>query len=485
VNAPILQALGNWSLGEGPLHARLASALRSAIARGDISAGSRLPAERALARMLSVSRGTVAAAYARLVRDGIVEGRQGSGTYVRLALPRPRAVRGGDAVRLPRTLSIAPTPAGEAVIDLASATSSWLDLLSPDVLSAALADPGLVRNHGYALLGVSSFRRAAAGWLCAQGLATTEDQIVATSGAQQAIALVAALYVRRGDRVALEDPTYTGAIDALAGAGAALRPVPVDEHGLRTDLLQELAEREPIRLAYLVPTFHNPTGTVLSAERRRELARLATGLDLPLVDDMVMAGVWLDRPPPPPLASFDPEAPVLTVGSLSKLFWGGLRLGWIRAPEHLVPAIARLKAVADLGTSVVSQALGAALLGRAEEIAALRRSQLASNLALLESLLEDLLPRWSWERPAGGVTLWVRLPYGEAEEFAQLAARHGVLALPGDVASAAGDHRDRLRIPLLRDPADLEEGVRRLAAAWSSYAPRLPVRQPDVLRVTI
>lgn len=487
MTARVITALGQWSQRPGPLHARLTAALHDAIARGELADGARLPAERALARMLAVSRGTVAVAYAALAREGMLEGRRGSGTFVcpspvSRALPERRAV----AARLPRVVaSAADELAGAGTIELSSATALWLDVLSDELLEEAMADPAVVRGHGYAPLGIPSFRRAVARWLTNEGLPTDERQIVVTTGAQQAIVLIAALYLRRGDRAVIEDPTYTGAIDALASAGARPLTVPVDADGARPDVLRSIVESEPVRLVYLVPTFHNPTGTVLSLARRREIVRLAQDFDLPVVDDITMTGLWLDRPPPPPLAAVGPEAPILTVGSLSKLFWGGLRLGWIRAPEELVPTLARLKAVADLGSSVVSQALGAALLARADEVAALRRSQLSSSTALLSGLLSRLLPDWSFDPPSGGVSLWVRLPYGDSEEFAQLAARHGVLVLPGNVSSAENRHRDQLRLPFFREPGELEEGVRRLASAWAVYSPELDRDRPELLRVVV
>jgi DNA-binding transcriptional MocR family regulator len=439
--------------------------------------------------MLAVSRGTVVQAYAALARAGAVESRRGSGTYVSAGtFTRPLPARRAPSARLPRLIAAVPedgSAADSGLIELSAATSSWLDVLSGDLLAQAMSDPALIGGHGYAPLGIPSYRSAVARWLTAEGLPTREEQIVATTGAQQAIALVASLYVGRGDRVALEDPTYTGAIDVLGSSGARIATVPVDEDGVRVDGLRELAESELLRLVYLVPTFHNPTGVTLTPARRREVARLSKELDLPVVDDMTMAGLWLERPSPPPLATYAPDAPIITVGSLSKLFWGGLRLGWIRSSEQLVPALARLKAVADLGSSVISQAIGTVLLDRSDEIAAIRRRQLAEAIEVVVAELSRLLPDWSWEPPAGGATAWVQIPYGDAEEFAQLAVRHGVLVLPGSVTSPANGHRDRLRLPLLRDAAELKEGIQRLAAAWAGYAPGPQADRGELLRVIV
>ncbi len=483
----MLTSLAGWSLRPGPLHRRLAEALRGAIDRGEIVPGTRLPAERALARMLAVSRGTVVAAYAALRREGIVESRQGSGTYV---------VRRGEADRRPagplpagrirRSLGVAALVAGaDGAIDLTAATVPADGLLSDEVVAAALADPQVARGNGYAPLGITSLRRAIAAHLSSEGLATAEEQVLVTSGAQQAIGLVASLLCGRGDHVAIESPSFPGAIDVLAGLGARAVPIPVGQGGARVDVLREAALDLPLRLVYLIPTYQNPTGTVLPEDARREVARLAGDLDLPVIDDRTTAELVVEGTPPPPIGAFAPDAPVLTIGSMSKLFWGGLRIGWVRASEPLVARLAQLKVVADLSSSAVSQALAAVLLPRASKVRAMRRRQIAAASSLLARLLGEQLPDWSWTMPSGGLTLWAKLPRGDAEELAQVALRHGVVVLPGPTASPEYEHRDFVRLPLLREPEVLEEGIGRLAAAWRSYEPGAVPAPRTVLSVVV
>lgn len=476
----ITASLGPWSTRSGPLHGRLAAALREAIEGGALEDGSRLPAERALARMLAVSRSTVAAAYRTLAREGLIEGRQGSGTYVR----SPSRVRRRPVPASPGVAHLLFDGSGaEAVIDLRLAVSELPRELFGDAV-ASLGASAALASDGYFPAGIPELRAAIAAHLAAAGLPTEPEQVIVTSGAQQAIGLAASLLTRRGDRVAIESATFPGAASIFAAAGARLVTIPVDEQGVRVDRLRPAVEADGVRLAYLVPSFQTPTGTLMPEARRRELAQLSGEHELPVIDDCAIADLWLDRPPPAPVAAFAPDAPIITIGSLSKLVWGGLRVGWMRAPGSLTAPLLALKASADLGTSAVSQALAAALLPRAGELRALRRRQLGEATAMLLELLGRLLPDWEWTAPAGGVTLWARLPGGDADEFAQVALRRGVQILPGSAIAPLREHDDHLRLPLLRDPAELGEAVYRLADAWGDYQPRR-AGEPAELRVVI
>jgi DNA-binding transcriptional MocR family regulator len=221
-------------------------------------------------------------------------------------------------------------------------------------------------------------------------------------------------------------------------------------------------------MAYLIPTYHNPVGGVLGAHQRRRVARLVGDSQMMLIDDQCLASLGLGRDDPPPaIATFAPEASILTVDSLSKLGWGGLRVGWIRAPESIIARFGRLKAVVDLGGSLPSQLIATRVL---EHYDSLRRDR--------RKLLAELLPDWSWDQPLGGLCLWVRLPRGTGAEFAQVALRHGVSVVPGPVASPDGGFAEYLRLPFGHLPSALEEGIRRLARAWAAYVPaREPRRQ--------
>ncbi len=472
VSSSFVAALGNWVAGDGPAYRRLADAARRAIENGEIGPGSRLPAERTLSRLLTVSRTTVVAAYELLRQERLVESRQGSGTRVRGRERRPGPFREDPAGSFRRH------PVYRRLIEGAGGTIEFLgahlpacEVVSRDLASvdrAALSE--LARGPGYLPMGLPALRRAVAAHVTAWGLVSSEEQILVSNGAQQAIGLAASLFLEAGDAVVVENPTYLGAIDIFTAQGARLVPVPAGEGGVDVEALRDALARSKPRLVYLMPTYQNPTGSVLSDRDRRRVARLASEAGVPIVEDLTLADLSLGPAPPPPIGAFAAETPVLTIGSMSKLFWGGLRVGWIRASGEALARIAKFKIMADLGASLVGQLVAARLLPEAARVRQARRREIRERLDRLTKLLARHLPDWSWAMPAGGLSLWVKLPHGDANEFAQVALRHGVSVVPGPLASPDGGCADRLRLPYVLDAGPMTEGVERLARAWSAYS---------------
>ncbi len=470
----LVGVLGKWSDGEGPVYRRLARGLTAAMERGEIEAGARLPSERSLAAALALSRTTVVSAYEELRDRELVESRRGSGTRARGAVSRGPGLR----LREDPSGSFRRHPVYRSLVEGPGDTIEFLGahLPAPDMLPRELsrldekALRELARGPGYMPMGLPALRAAIARHLTGWGVPTGEEQVLVTHGAQQAIGLAGALFLERGDAVVVEDPTYLGSIDIFTGLGARLLPVPVGADLAWVARLKDLVARAAPRLVYLMPTFHNPTGAVMPEACRRALARLSREMRVPILEDNTLADLSLAGRPPAPIAAFDPAAPVLTVGSLSKLFWGGLRIGWIRASEELVARITRLKIMADLGGSVVGQLGAVRLLAEAERVRQARRREMRERLDRLTKLLARHLPSWKWETPAGGLSLWVELPHGDAGAFAQVAMRHGVAVVPGSLASPTGGCTDRLRIPFVLEGAPMKEGVERLARAWAAYA---------------
>jgi DNA-binding transcriptional MocR family regulator len=471
----LVPLIGDWSAGKGPLYARLARALRSAIESGELAAGTRLPPERPLAEALEVSRTTVVLAYNRLREQGFALSRQGSGTWV----PR-RAVLARPPLRDERTRSFLVDSVTLAASEEPADTIGFMGACLPgssvpldEEWRAAQADIAeLACGTGYSPQGWPALRRAIAAHFEARGVPTAPDEILVTNGAQQAIDLLGRLLVGQGDAVVLEDPTYLGAIDAFTLAGARLLPVPVGGAGADVAALRRTVVQAAPALVYLVPSFHNPTGSVMPESARRDVAGLAEARGIAVVEDESLADLTFGPEPPPPIAAFAPRALVFTVGSMSKLFWGGLRVGWVRGPRPLITRLTRFKVAADLSGSLLGQALATRLLARRDEVVRIRRSESRRRFERLARLLREHLPEWSWTEPQGGLTLWVRLPTASAEELARVAPRHGVSIVPGSVHSPSHGFPDRLRLPYVMDEASLAEGVARLARAWQA------VRQP-------
>jgi DNA-binding transcriptional MocR family regulator len=468
------RALDGWESGKGPLYQRLATALASAVERQELLAGTRLPPERLLAAQLNIGRSTVGAAYKLLHTRGLVDRRQGRGTQILscdgvLAGGRP----GELATSLQRNLLF--RHLGESSDETVDLLGSCSPPSAPvrQAIAAAIAAidlDELARDHGYLPLGYPPLRRAVAAHLGALGLPSAEEEVLITGGAQQAISLIATCYLMPGQVVVVEDPTFPGAIDAFRTVGARIFTVPAGHSGPDVDLLAATITHNAVQAVYLMPTFHNPTGALMPESARRELARLSRTARVPIIEDDTLAELALGHEAPPPIAALARDAPIVSIGSLSKLFWGGLRVGWIRGPRSMIAQLGRIKAILDLGTSLLSQAVAAALLVEAERIRELRRRELAARLALLRELLERLLPSWRWREPAGGVSLWARLPFGSSTELAQLASRHRVLIVPGTVMSAIGGLDEFVRLPFDHERNVLEEGMRRLARAWEDYS---------------
>jgi DNA-binding transcriptional MocR family regulator len=462
--------------GEGPLYRRLADALVAAVDRGDAWPGTLLPPERTLAERLGVSRSTVVAAYGRLQEAGIVERRQGSGTRIAAAAGgRASSAREAELVEtLHRNVLFRGVIEGTGgSVDFLGAHLAATTHLSPQLIAAAGEELGsTLGHHGYFPHGYPPLQQAIADHLTAKGVPTSARQVLVTNGAQQAISLAMAFLVQRGDPVAIENPSYPGAIDAATAVGAQILPIPVGIDGTRIASLADILARHAPRLVYINPTFHNPTGTVMPDAARAEVARLVARHDVVLIDDGAVDELAAGEEPPPPIAHHAPDALILTVGTMSKLFWGGLRVGWVRAPVSLLSRLTGFKAMLDLGSSLPGQVLATHLLAGIDDVRGERRPMVAANFRLLGSLLSEQLPSWSWSTPKGGLSLWVRLPVGSGREFAAEAQRHGVAILPGSTTSSDLSFDGYLRLTIARPPEVLTDGVRRLAAAWAAYLPR-------------
>jgi DNA-binding transcriptional MocR family regulator len=467
--------LGDFSRADGPLYQQLAQAITDAVERSDILPGSRLPPERNLAETLRLSRTTVVQAYARLREAGTIESRHGSGTWVRragkTAWPSPQEHEVSSAFRRNVVFRSLIEHTGDSIgfVSAQLPPLPEVDAAAKAVARAGTADLG--NGEGYFPMGLPALRQAVAAHMERSGLPTREEQILITNGAQQAISLVAGLLVARGEVVVTEDPTYIGAIDVLVSAGARVLTVPGSADGIDLDRLRALLAVRP-RLLYLVPTFHNPTGGLMPEHTRRDIARMCEELQVPVVEDHTLAGINLGQTPPQPIAAFARNAPILTLGSLSKIFWAGLRVGYIRGPETWISRLGRFKALSDLGGPIFTQAMAVLLLEHMPEAEKSRRREVSTKLELLTRLLTKHLPAWTWKRPEGGLLLWTRMPAGNADELAQIALRHGVALVSGSANSPDHHFADHVRLPIVADAVTMKDGIARLGQAAKEYQPR-------------
>jgi DNA-binding transcriptional MocR family regulator len=463
--AALSQLIGPWMHGKGPLRVRLKGAVEKAILDGLIADGTRLPSERGFADAGGVSRSTIVSAYDLLEDDGLLERRRGSGTIVRTAAARNRMTSRRDA-ELTALSSGMILQEPDDIIDL---TLGWPDL--PDEFLPYLNNLTLAELHGtqcrsiYAPAGLPSLRERIAQRYAKVGIPTTADNIIVTTGSQQGLSLAASLFVSPGETVAIEQPTFFVALDAFRTLGTRLRAF---APGFTDRSLQQEMAQSSFRALYCIPTFQNPTGRVMSENARRNLVSLAREYYVPILEDCALEALTFGGRTPRALAYFDPEN-VVSVGSLSKVFWPGMRVGWIRASKSIAARLGRLKVLSDLGTSVPSQVLALRVLESFDQIASFRRRQLKDSCNLFCQRLAERLPQWQFEKPSGGLCLWVRLPFGDAASFAPFAARAGVRILPGSSMTVDGSCTEYVRLPFTVCPATIEAGTERLASAWRRY----------------
>ncbi|MEZ0070339.1 2-aminoadipate transaminase [Streptacidiphilus sp. MAP12-20] len=321
--------------------------------------------------------------------------------------------------------------------------------------------------------GVERMRAVLATMATATGAAVGTSQVLVTSGSQQGLDLTAQALLEEGDLVALDDPSYLGAVQVFRRAGARLLAVPGDSDGMRTDVLeQRLAAGARCKLVYVVPHFHNPTGAVLSAERRAHLARLADRYGFLIIEDDPYADLAFDGSR---LPSTDVHTDrVIRLMSLSKTLCPGLRVAGLVAPEQLVRDLAGLKQGSDLQTNTLSQYVLAELLqdpgflpGHVSRLQALYRGK----ATWLTRLLRERLPWLSFQEPRGGLFLWCTLadPRLTADRLYPRALAEGVAFVPGTPFCIDQDGSALMRISYAAlDHTQQEVAVDRLARAFAA-----------------
>ncbi|MEV0444341.1 PLP-dependent aminotransferase family protein [Streptomyces spectabilis] len=446
--------------GARPGYRALAQAVRTLLLDGRVPLHTRLPAERELATALGVSRATVTAAYDLLRDGGFARSRRGASTWTEL--PEGR-----------RPASVAAFPVGDGVIDLAvAAPPAPAAELSAALAAAAARLPEHAPTAGYHPYGLPELRAAVADRFTRRGLPTLPDQILITTGAQHAISLALALLGRPGDRALVENPSYPNALDAIRRVGMRATPVPVTDAGWDTALVESTLRQAAPRIAYLVPDFQNPTGALMGREQRVRILETARATGTWLLVDETIADIALDVPPPAPFASLAPHGvaeQVVTVGSLSKSHWGGLRIGWVRAGSRLITELAMARVPSDMATPVIEQLVAPHLLEGMDEVLRARITSLRASREALAAALTRHVPEWRWQLPPGGLSLWVDLGAPVASGLARAALARGVRIEGGSRFGAdPGTHEHRLRIPYTLPPDQCELAATRLAAALSS-----------------
>ncbi|MFK4850500.1 PLP-dependent aminotransferase family protein [Microbacterium sp. ZW T6_19] len=431
----------------GATAAALAEHIRALILDGRLTVGERLPSERSLALELRRSRSTMTRTYDLLEEGGYVSRLHGGGT--RVALPYARGSASADHDDSAIDLSIASMDSTPGLYD---ATVRSLPRLA-----------ALRATSGYSLRGMPELREAVAQRFVQRGVDTDPDEIIITSGALNALHLVLATVGRRGERALVEQPTFPHALEALRHHGYRLLPTPVDGHGWDQGHLTDILLRSRPHVAYLIPDFHNPTGATLSDPERVRIATTARSSGTRLVVDETTTELDIDRGwSPLPMAAYSPS--VITVGSMSKIAWGGMRIGWIRAERSLIERLLAVRPSFELGTALLEQCIAVDLLEDMPALSAHVRSRLHAGRAAAAAGLETI--GLAMPPTHGGLSAWVDLEAPISTTLSLAAREHGLILPPGPRFSTGGVLERRVRIPITLTPDRMSEAMSRLRRAW-------------------
>lgn len=462
------------SRGEQPLFRQICGHIRNRMARGEWAAHDRLPSVRALAGEIGVHRLTVFKAYQILKDEGAVYVKDKSGYYVAAS-----SAAGQDPIQ--------DESAGASPYTLSNRLSEIQRVPAEYQFSQALIDPNLLPNlylseyvkkvfdlypkvmgtyadvQGDAELRTmlaDSYRRSA-------GLQLSPEEVMITSGAQQAINLLAGLFVGPMDAVLIERPTYSAALEIFKREGARLFPVDITPEGYDLERVEELMRLHRPRVFYLNPTHHNPTGFTVPPGQRKALVELAERYRCLLIEDDPFREMYFAEPPPPPLFAYDTEGWVIYIGSFSKYVAPGLRICAVACREPVMSRLITAKSLADNGTPLLNQKifLHYYTSPRLQQHLGKLRIALQIRKETVEEALEGA--GWEWRSPLGGLNLWVKLPPDIGAEALFAACRgESVSFVPGSVCDPMGKASPRIRLcySFLKETM-LKEGIRRLRAA--------------------
>ncbi len=455
--------LGPWSTGSATLVDDLVQALTELIDSGLIPVGARMPPQRGLAQSLGVARGTVTAAYESLAGGGYLASRQGAGSVVLSgrAHLHPRA----DG----RLFSFGPVPGDRLDLSTGALPASRV---ARDVLgrSPGGVSPSYLATDGYFPAGLPALRAAIADQLTRDGVPTAAGQILVTAGAQQATWVALTALLEPGALVLTEEPTYRGALGVMRSLGARIEGLPMTDGGIAPGQVAHALRRSPA-LLYCQTGIHNPTGRAMTRAARCEFAGIVSGRML-VIEDRTCADLTVAGPPTPPslVGMVDPDL-LVTIGGLSKLFWGGIRVGWVRGSESVIRGLSETLKPVQLACSVPDQLLAVELIRRTAEARAERRELLARWIADTEAALRRYVPQWTWERIHGGPGLWIDTGQ-DAVALAERAKREGIKLAAGPAFSAHGGQRTMLRFPVWHEESALDAALNRLAPLVAGGAPQ-------------
>ncbi|MEY8369449.1 PLP-dependent aminotransferase family protein [Anaerovoracaceae bacterium 42-11] len=459
-----------------PIYRQIVKYISDKIATGDWVIGSRLPSQRAMAQAFEVNRSTIVSAMEELISYGILESDFGGGTKV---ASNTWSLRMSQPPDWNKYIASGPFGANLSTIQTINKMEfepGYIRIgtgeLSPGLYPGKLVSkifrrmPERIPNLGYlGTLGLPELGDALSEWLkINQGIDAKPSNIMIASGSLQGLQLVSVCMLKRGSNVYTEAPSYLKSLQIFQSAGMNLQGIPLDEEGLQHWNIKDASNDA---LLYTIPTYHNPTGTVMSEERRKEVMGFCQKQRMPILEDDAYGQLWLDEKPPASLKSRDKTGSVIYMGTISKTMAPGLRIGWVVGPEAVVYRLGDVKMQTDYGASSVSQWMMTELITSGdydiylEELRKELRARRDNALAALDKHFKGLA---TWKKPKGGFYIWLRfdkrLPM---DKIFNEALKAGILLNPGNVYDYAENHAIRLSYAYA-SPEDLSKALEILAA---------------------
>ncbi|WP_134685705.1 MocR-like pyridoxine biosynthesis transcription factor PdxR [Brevibacillus migulae] len=461
-----------------PVYIQIKDFIKEKIETGQWTVGTRIPAQRALAQLFGVNRSTVVLACEELIAEGLLEGKSGQGTRVKnntwsllSSAPPPDwnqyIKRGAHQPNLPTIQDINRWEPLPHIIRLGTGEPS--PEIFPQELMAQILHrlPAKIQSLGYEEgKGLYPLREELSKHLQSIGIAASPSSIMIVSGALQALQLISIGLLRRNSTILLEKPSYLKSLNLFPSSGINMVGIPMDEYGIQIPFVKQQKKKHNASLLYTIPSFHNPTGTVMSLERRKQLLQACEEGQLPIIEDDVYRELWLDEPPPPPLKAMDKHGTVLYLGSISKALAPGLRIGWVAGPEPVIDRLADIKMQTDYGSSSLSQWAVAEWLASGMydvHLANMRDGLRLRRDTMLALLADEFAGIAEWTKPSGGFYIWLQLPAAVSlRELFEAALQEGILLNPGNLYDSLAVSHLRLSYSYASLP-DMEKGIKKLA----------------------
>lgn len=432
-----------------PIFKQIISYISSKISKGDWLIGNKLPSQRELSKIFDVNRSTIVAALEELTSLGILEGKSGHGTTIvnntwslLMSASPPNWQRYIDSsIHKANSTTIQTINKLEFVDGMTRLSTGEMspDLFPHDMLKKVLQK---LPERAYSLnylepLGLLELRKTLSKYLTRHGIQVPPSCILIVSGSLQALQLISVCMLKPGSTIFVETPSYLNSLHIFQSVGMNLKGVPMDSSGIMPWTLNKKDYLEETSLLYTIPSFHNPTGQVMTEIRRIELLDWCKNNRLPIIEDDAYRDLWIDKEPPLPLKAYDKNGMVLYMGSISKSLAPGLRLGWLAGPESIVERLGDVKMQTDYGASSLSQWALTEWMESGlydQHLLTLRKNLKERRDLVLHTLEAHFKHIATWNIPAGGYYVWLKLNKNISTDILfDIALKEKLLINPGSI----------------------------------------------------